>query len=198
MWNHPCFGQSFAYQKLILKILIAIIIYTSKFNCSLGSSLVEDMITSIGLCGLEDQNSANICHCVCHKRWLIIRYKLFYTTGLLYAGLLYAWSSFMQWGLWVWTVGHLVVLVQVIFYFKDRLVLLYLRTNGIPERRSWVTATVLSPIAHSSPFSMWLNILLFFFPAKTMLSGQVYGFCTITLPWHLPLSYFVYCIVNMN
>ena len=33
-------------------------------------------------------------------------------------------------------------------------------------------------IAHSSPFSMWLSVLLFFFsPAKTTLSGQGYGFC---------------------
>ena len=43
------------------------------------------------------------------KRRLIKGYKLSSTTGLLYA-----WSSFMQWGVWVRAVGHWVVLVQVI------------------------------------------------------------------------------------
>ena len=38
-----------------------------------------------------DQNSANVCPCVCRKRRLIIGYKLSYTTGSLYA-----WSSCMQ------------------------------------------------------------------------------------------------------
>ena len=42
-------------------------------------------------CGLEDQNSANVCQCACRKRPLIMGYKLSYTTGLLHA-----WSSCMQ------------------------------------------------------------------------------------------------------
>ena len=50
----------------------------------------------------------------CHKRQLIMGYKLSYTTGLLYA-----WSSCMQWGVWVWEVGHWVVLVQVKYCSKS-------------------------------------------------------------------------------
>ena len=60
-----------------------------------------------------DQNSANVYPCACRKRRLIMGYKPSYTTGLLYA-----WSSCMQWGIWVWTVGHWVVLVQVIYCSK--------------------------------------------------------------------------------
>ena len=66
----------------------------------------------------EDQNSANVCPCACRKRRLIMGYKLSYTTGLLYAR-----SSCMQWGVWVWTVGHWVVLVQVIYCSKGGWVL---------------------------------------------------------------------------
>ena len=45
----------------------------------------------------------------CRKRRLIKGYKLSSTTGFLNA-----WFSCMQWGVWVRTVGHWVVLVQVI------------------------------------------------------------------------------------
>ena len=65
-----------------------------------------------------NQNSANFCPCACRNRRLIMGYKLSYTTGLLYA-----WSSCMQWSEWVLTVGHWVVLVQVIYCFKGGWVL---------------------------------------------------------------------------
>ena len=48
----------------------------------------------------------------------IMGYKLAYTTGLLYA-----WSSSMQWGVWVWTVWHWVVLVHLICCSKGGWVL---------------------------------------------------------------------------
>ena len=67
-----------------------------------------------------DQNSADVCPCACRKRRLIIGYKLSYTTGLLNA-----WSSCMQWGVWVWTGGRWVVLVQVIYCSKGRWVLFF-------------------------------------------------------------------------
>ena len=86
-----------------------------------------------------DKNSANVCPCTCRKRRLIIGYKLSYTTGLLYA-----WSSCMQWGVWVWTVGHRFVLVQVIYCSKGGWVIFFNKNQRIPESRSWVTATVVT------------------------------------------------------
>ena len=65
-----------------------------------------------------DQNSANVCPCACRTRRLIMGYKLSYATGLLHA-----LSSSMQWGVWVWTVRHWVVLVQVIYFSKGGWVL---------------------------------------------------------------------------
>ena len=65
-----------------------------------------------------DQNSANVCPCASRKRRLIMWYKLSYTTCLLYA-----WSSCMQCGVWVWSVWHWVVLVQVIYCSKGGWVL---------------------------------------------------------------------------
>ena len=43
------------------------------------------VINNRGLCGLGDQNSANVCSCASRKRRQIMRYKLSYTTALLYA-----------------------------------------------------------------------------------------------------------------
>ena len=74
-----------------------------------------------------DQNSANVCSCACRKRRLIIGYKLSNTTGLLYA-----WSSCMQWGVWVWTVGHWVVLVQVIYCSKGGWVIFFKKNQWHP------------------------------------------------------------------
>ena len=120
-----------------IKILLLIHIY---YNSYLKILFIFQLLIC-NPCGLGDQNSANVCPCTCRKRRLIIGYKLSYTTGLLYA-----WSSCMQYVVWVWTVGHSVVLVQVIYCSKGRWVLFLTRTNGIPERRSWVTSTVVSPI----------------------------------------------------
>ena len=62
-----------------------------------------------------------------------------------------------------------------------------IRTNFLyikNQRHSW--AEILSyshsckhnlPVTHSSPLCMWLSTLLFFYPAKTMLLEQGYGFC---------------------
>ena len=85
----------------------------------------------------------------CRKRRLIMGYKLAYTTGLLYA-----WSSCMQWGVWVWTVRHWVVPDQVIYCSKGGWVLFLKRTNSIPERRSWVTAPVVSRSSRNSLISL--------------------------------------------
>ena len=87
-------------------------------------------------CGLGDQNSANVCPCACRKRRLIKGYKLSYTTGNLYA-----WLSCMQWGVWVWTVGYRVVLVQVIYCSKGGWVLFLERTasmRGYCSKGGWV------------------------------------------------------------
>ena len=123
----------------------------------------------------EDQNSANVCPCACRKRRLIMGYKLYYTTGLLDA-----WSSSMQWGVWVWTVGHWVVPVQVIYCSKGWWGL-FLKN----QRHPWEEIMSYShsrkpdlPVTHSSPSCTWLSVLFFFSsPAKTTLSGQFYGFC---------------------
>ena len=70
----------------------------------------------------------------------IMGYKLSYTTGSLYA-----WASCMQWGVWVWTVGHGCPGSDNIL-FQRRMSSFLKRTNCIPERRSRVTATVVSQI----------------------------------------------------
>ena len=93
-------------------------------------------------CGLGDQNSANVCPCACHKRLKTKGYKLSYSIP---PGLLHAWPSCMQWGIWVWTVGHWVVHGSDNMLFQMWMSSIFI-TNGIPERRSWVTATVVSPI----------------------------------------------------
>ena len=113
----------------------------------------------------EDQNSANVCPCTCINRWLIMEYKLPYTTDLLHA-----WSSCMQWDVWVWTVGHWVVLVQVgtevlkCYCSKGRWVF-FLKN----QRHPWEDIPCYShshkpdlPVTHSSPFSTWVSILEFF------------------------------------
>ena len=123
-----------------------------------------------------DQNLANVCPCTCHKRRLIIGYKLSNTTGILYT-----WSSCMQWGVWVWTVGHWVVLVQVIYCSKGWWILFFNKN----QRHPWEEIMSYShsrkpdlPVTHSSLLSTWLSILFFFSsPAKPTLSGQGYGFC---------------------
>ena len=123
-----------------------------------------------------DQNSANVCPCTCRKRRLIIAYELSHTTGLLYA-----WSSCMQWGVWVWTVGHWIVLVQVIHCSKGGWVLFFNKNQLHP----WEEILSYShsrkpdlPVTHSSRLSTWLSVLFFFSsPAETTLSGQGYGFC---------------------
>ena len=127
-----------------------------------------------------DQNSANVCPCACSKMRLIKEYKLSYTTGLLHA-----WHSWMQWGESVWTIGHWVVLVQVIYCSKGRWVLF-----SKNQRHSWEIPSYSHsrkpdlPVTHSSPFSTWLRILFFVsFPTKTTLSWQGYGFCW-SRRWH--------------
>ena len=112
-----------------------------------------------------NQNSANACPCACRKRRLIMGYKLSYTTGLLHT-----WSSCLQWGVWVWTVGHWVVLVQVIYCSKGGSVLFSKEPTACRDQRSpWEKILSYShslkpdlSITHSSPLSTWLSILLFF------------------------------------
>ena len=148
-----------------------------------------------------DHNSANVCPCVCRKRWLIIGYKLSYTTSILYA-----WSSCMQWGVWVWTVGHWVVLVKVIYCSKGRGVL-FLKNQW----HHWEQIMSYShsckpdlPITLSSPLSMWLSVLFFFISCKNhtvRARWLVLSVVAVTLPSQLPYphpSSFVYCIVNIK
>ena len=59
-------------------------------------------------------------------------------------------------------------------------------------------------VTHSSPLSMWLSILLFFFlaPLKPRCQGRVMGFVggggNIAIATALPPSSLVYCIVNIK
>ena len=148
-----------------------------------------------------DQNSANVCPCTCRKRRLIIRYKLSNTTGLLYA-----WSSCMQWGVWVWTVGHWVVLVQVIYCSKGGWVLFFNKNKWHPweEIMSYSHSCKPDlPVTHSSPLSTWLSILLFFFSLlKPCCQGRVVGFVgaggNIAITTALTTSSSVHCIVNIK
>ena len=127
-----------------------------------------------GPCGLGDQNSANVCHLHVEMRRLTKRYKLSYTTGLLHA-----WPFCMQWGVWVGTVGHWVVLVQVIYCSKGGWVLF-----SKNQRHTWGEILSYShsrkpdlPVTHFSPFSMWLSVLFFFpSPLKPRCQGMVMGF----------------------
>ena len=109
-------------------------------------------------CGLGDQNSANVCPCACRKRRPTKGYELSYNTGLLHA-----WPSCMQWGLWV-TVGHWVVPVQVIYCSKGGWVL-FLKKQRHP--REEIPSYSHShkpdlPVTHFSPFSTSLSLLFFF------------------------------------
>ena len=59
------------------------------------------------------------------------------------------------------------------------------------------------PIIHSSPLSTWLSVLLFFPPLlKPRCQGRVMDFVggggNIAIETALPLSLFVYCIVNIK
>ena len=86
-------------------------------------------------------------------------YKLSYTTGLLHA-----WSSCMLWPVWVWTVGHWVVLVQVIYCFKGGWVL-FLKNQLHPWGENLSYSRSRKPdlsATHSSPFSIWLSVIYFF------------------------------------
>ena len=135
-----------------------------------------------------DQNSANVSPCAWRNRRLTQGYKLSYTTGLLHA-----WPSCMQWGVWVRTVGHWVVLVQVIYCSKGGWVL-FLKNH----RHPWEEILSYShsrepdlPVSHFSPFSMWLSVLSYFSsPAKTMPAWQaglwVLLMAAVTLPSQLP------------
>ena len=87
--------------------------------------------------GLEFSQRLPLC---VGKSRLIKGYELSYATGSLNAG-----SSCIRWGVWVWTVGHWVVPVQVIYCSIGGWVLLK-KKNGFPERSSWVAAIVVSPI----------------------------------------------------
>ena len=84
------------------------------------------------------------------------------------------WSC-IHWGVWVWTVRHWVVLVQVIYCSKGEWVIFVIWTNGIPEWRSWVTTIVVSPIflyLTSLPSVRGIAYSILFFPAET-LSGRI-------------------------
>ena len=118
-------------------------------------------ITCLGLfpLWLGGLDSANVCPCACRKRRLIMGYKLSYTTSLLHA-----WSSCMQWILWVWTVWHWVILVKVIYCSKGGWVLFLKDPTA-----SWIEILSYShsskpdlPVTYSSLFSTWLSVLLFF------------------------------------
>ena len=143
------------------------------------------------LWGLGDQNSANVCPCACLEKRLIMGYKLSYTTSLLYAG--------MQWGVWVWTVGHWVVLVLLMYCSKGGWVLFLKEPTasltgnpGLHSRKPDL------PVTYSSPFSTWLIILFFFSsPVKTKLSGQGYWVCWW---WHhhcqrICLTRIIFCVL---
>ena len=121
-----------------------------------------------------EQHSGNICPCVCRKRRLTKSYKLSYTTGLLYA-----WPSCKQWGIWAWTVGHWVVLVQVIHCSKGWWVLFLepaASLRGDPE----LQPQSLARSSRNSFLSLQYvdsHTLIFFLSSKTMLSVQGCGFC---------------------
>ena len=53
----------------------------------IDESIMKELKLLFCLCGSRDQNSANICPCVCRKRQLTKGYKLSYTTGLFLLGL---------------------------------------------------------------------------------------------------------------
>ena len=148
---------------------------TQRYNWIAAERLVV-LTTTTSSVAWGDQNSANVCPCACRKRRLFMGYELSYTTGLLYA-----WSSCMQWGVWVWTVAHWVVLVQVIILFQRRMSCFLKRTNSIPweEIMSYSHSRKPDlPVTHHSPLSTWLSVLFFFSsPAKTTLTGRGYGFC---------------------
>ena len=144
------------------------------------------------------KTSANVCPCACRKVRLIMGYKMSHTTGLLYA-----WSSCMQWGVWVQAVRHWVILVQVIY--KGGWVI-FLKNQGHP----WEEILSYShsrkpdlPVTHSSPFSSWLSVLFFFPPlVKPHRQGRVMCFVggsgNIAVATALPPSSFVYCIINIK
>ena len=135
-----------------------------------------------------DKNSANVCPCASRKSRLIKGYELSYATGLLNAG-----SSCIPWGVGVWTVGHWVVRVQVIYCSIGGWVP-FLKKS---QRHPWEEFLSCShsrkpdlPVTQPLPSSTWLSVLfpffssfplffysLFLFPAKTTLLGQGYGFC---------------------
>ena len=146
-------------------------------------------------CGLGDQNSANVCPCVCHKRRLTRGCKLSYTTGLLHA-----WPSCMLCGVWVRTVGHWVVLVQVIYCSKGGWVIFFKN-----QRHPWEEILSYShnrkphlPITHFSPFSMLLSVLFFFSsPLKPRYQGRAMGFVdgSSSIVITIALPPFILCIV---
>ena len=119
------------------------------------------------------QNAANVCLCACRKRRLIKGYKLSYTTGFIVClAFLHAVRrmSLDSWALGCPGSGNIL--------FQRRMSSFFSRTNGIPERRSRVTACRKPdlPVTHSSPFSTWLSAI--FFPAalKPRCQGRVMGF----------------------
>ena len=138
---------------------------------------------------------ANVFPCACRKSRLTKGYKLSYATGLLHA-----WPSCMQWGVWVWTVGHWVVLVQVIYCSKGGWVFLK------NPRHPWEEILSCShsrkpdlPVTQFSPFSTWLSVLFFFPPSlKPRCQGRAMGFVggggNFAITTALPL-FFLFCVL---
>ena len=139
--------------------------FSSLFDCSspfyflliVFWRLLIFFVLPLWLGGLEFNQSFH--PSACRKRRLIKEYKLSYTTGLLHA-----WSSCMQWGVVVWTVGYWVVLVQIYTVPKaDEFFFLKNQRHPWGEILSYSHIRKLDlPVIHSSPFSTWLSILFFF------------------------------------
>ena len=133
--------------------------------------------------------------CACRKRWLIMGYKLSYTTGLLYA-----WSSCMQRGEWVWAVRHWVVLVQVKYCSKGGWVL-YLKNQRLPRKEILSYShshkpnlPVITPLSlvHVLAYSSFLPP-----PLKPHCQCRVMGFvgAAVTLPSQLPYPHHLLCTI---
>ena len=72
-WTYQCLHPS----------LLLMLNLESESGRFYSENVRKNTIIHPSLCGMEDQISPNVYPCACHKRRLIMGYKLFYTTGLL-------------------------------------------------------------------------------------------------------------------
>ena len=148
---------------------------------------------------LGDQTSAYVCPCTCRKRRLIMLYILSYTTGLLYA-----WSSCMQWGVWVWTVGRLVNYPGYgniggwDLFIKGQTASL----RGDPELQAQSSARASLKLTPCTPYGTSITYSSFLPPpGKPLVKAGLWVLllAAVTLESKLPdHHHFVYCILNIK